>query len=75
MVKSLDAFDTKWKDSFVDQLNAHPLRNRLKRSLESLKDNRNSFAHGYAPATTFKGLCGYFRDACILLRLLDRSVT
>lgn len=73
--KSLEAFDSAWKNNFKASYTAYKDKQRIESSLRSLNDNRNSFAHGYSPTTTFNSLRGYFRDACILLRLLDEAVS
>jgi transcriptional regulator with XRE-family HTH domain len=74
LYKSLEAFDSTWKASFKSGYSSYKDKQRVESSIKSLNENRNSFAHGYPPPTTFNSLCAYFRDACILMRILDEAV-
>lgn len=72
--KLLKSFDDNWNTSFGQQLDAHPDSQRIKQSLSSLNDNRNSFAHGHGCTASFSDIKQYFLDAVEIIKIIDTIV-
>jgi hypothetical protein len=72
--KTLKKFDEEWNTKFKTQLNSHEHSQRLKDSLDSLNQARNSFAHGDTPSSSFENIRNYFNDAVTILEILDGVV-
>ncbi len=70
----LKEFDSSWNSTFKRLLKAHPDSVRIKQSMNSLCENRNSFAHGKACTATFADIMQYFEDSVIVIQLLDAVV-
>ncbi|CAN2040372.1 RiboL-PSP-HEPN domain-containing protein [Candidatus Magnetomoraceae bacterium gMMP-15] len=72
--RSLKIFDKEWNKKFKLLLNNEPNFSKLKTSIRSLNNLRNSFAHGGNPKTTIDDIIEYFNDSCIIIQLLDNVV-
>ena len=72
--KTLKKFDEDWNRSFKQKLNGHANSERLKDSIDSLNNARNSFAHGASRSSSFENIRNYFRDCVTILELLDEVV-
>ena len=70
----LKQFDRNWLSSFKTSLNRRADATRLKDSLRSLYDNRNSFAHGKPCTASFNDIMQYFEDSIIIVEVLDSIV-
>lgn len=70
----LKEFDFQWYLTFKNQLKAHPDSLRIKQSIKSLCDNRNSFAHGKSCTASFTDIMQYFEDSIIVITILDSVV-
>jgi len=73
--KVLKQFDLGWNESFKTKLNGHVDAARLKSSIDSLNSNRNTFAHGDNPTSTFDDIRNYFNDTVEILKILDEVVS
>ncbi len=71
----LKKFDNNWNDDFKTNLSAHVDSARIKVSVKSLVDSRNSFAHGGSSTASISNTISYFCDASILLDVLDAVVS
>ena len=74
IVKSLEKFDETWAKDFETGFKAHPRHSAIKGSIKSLVNCRNTFAHGSQQNTTFSSIVAYFKDACVLVALLDKII-
>jgi hypothetical protein len=72
--KTLKRFDEDWNKSFKQKLKDHEHSNRLKDSIDSLNNARNSFAHGDSPSSSFENIRNYFNDCVLILKMLDEVV-
>jgi hypothetical protein len=72
--KTLKRFDEEWNRKFKEKLNSHGHSLRIKSSIESLNNARNSFAHGDTPSSSFENIKTYFEDSVIILEMLDEVV-
>lgn len=72
--KTLRRFDEEWNTNFKDKLNIHEHSSRIKSSIDSLNNARNSFAHGETPSSSFENIKNYFEDSVIILEMLDEVV-
>lgn len=70
--KTLKKFDDSWNIEFKNKLKERPNYQRLKSSLDSLNNARNSFAHGIDQTASFEDIKRYFEDALEVLEVLDR---
>lgn len=52
----------------------HEHSQRLRDSIDSLNNARNSFAHGGTPTSTFDNVRNYFNDTVIIIKMLDEVV-
>jgi hypothetical protein len=73
--KTLKKFDNEWNTSFKEKLNTHDHSLRLKSSIDSLNNARNTFAHGNSASSSFENVRNYFNDCVIILELLDEVVS
>lgn len=71
ILDALGDFSEDWEISFRQSINGRPDRERLKNSLISLKNGRNTFAHGGIPTVSFAYVNQYFDDSRLLLEALD----
>ena len=71
---TLKQFDVEWNRSFKEMLNNHAHSVRIKSSIDSLNNARNSFAHGDTPSSSFENIKNYFEDSVIILQMLDEVV-
>ena len=72
--KTLRQFDKEWNRVFKEKLNTHPNSERLKSSIDSLNNARNSFAHGDNPSSSFENIQSYFNDCVSILEILDAVI-
>lgn len=72
--KTLKRFDEEWNTRFKSKLNGHEHSARIKSSIDSLNNARNSFAHGETPSSSFENIKNYFEDSVIILGMLDEVV-
>jgi hypothetical protein len=72
--KTLRRFDDEWNRKFKEKLNSHPNSERLKSSIDSLNNSRNSFAHGDNPSSSFENIQDYFNDCVSILEMLDEVI-
>jgi hypothetical protein len=72
--KTLKRFDEDWNRLFKEKLNAHANSERLKSSIDSLNNARNTFAHGDSPSSSFENIRNYFKDCIIIMDILDDVV-
>lgn len=70
----LKQFDRGWLSSFKMALNGRADATRLKDSLRSLYENRNSFAHGKPSTASFNDIMQYFEDSVRIVEVLDSVV-
>lgn len=67
----LKSFDNTWSSDFKSKVADLDDSERIKQSAASLVQNRHSFAHGKEPTATFNDICNYYKDAKILVSILD----
>lgn len=72
--RSLKSFDDEWNKLFKLLVKGQPDKSKLLDSLESLKDARNTFAHGGTPSTSFNSVVEYFKDSVIILQLIEEAI-
>lgn len=73
--RSLAAFDTNWNDSFKKKIQKKKNSFKLKTSLKSLNEARNTFAHGSKTSVSFSSVVDYFQDSLVIIETLDSVVT
>lgn len=71
---TLKKFDENWKTSFTQKISSHEHPQRLRDSIESLNNARNSFAHGGTPSSSFENVRDYFNDTVLIISMLDEVV-
>ena len=71
---TLKKFDENWNNTFLEKIRNHEHPQRLRDSIDSLNNARNSFAHGGTPTSTFDNVRNYFNDTVILIQMLDEIV-
>ncbi|MBE7686505.1 hypothetical protein F7647_10635 [Tenacibaculum piscium] len=71
---TLKKFDPNWNTSFKDKIKAHSHSKRIKDSIDSLNNARNSFAHGGTPSSSFENIKDYFNDTIEIIEILDTVV-
>jgi hypothetical protein len=71
---TLKKFDLNWNTSFKNKIRDHANSERIKDSLDSLNNARNSFAHGGTPTSTFENIKNYFIDTVEIIKILDEVV-
>jgi hypothetical protein len=71
---TLKKFDEHWNNTFLERIRTHEHPQRLRDSIDSLNNARNSFAHGGTPTSTFDNVKNYFNDTVILIQMLDDVV-
>tara|TARA_R110000868_G_scaffold205701_1_gene454261 strand:- start:345 stop:836 length:492 start_codon:yes stop_codon:yes gene_type:complete len=71
---TLKKFDEDWNSSFTSKIRDHAHPQRLRDSIESLNNARNSFAHGGTPSSSFENVRDYFNDTVIIIEMLDEVV-
>jgi len=71
---TLKKFDSAWNTSFKEKIRDHSDSERIKDSLDSLNNARNSFAHGGVPTSSFENIKNYFTDTIEILKILDEVV-
>lgn len=72
--KTLKKFDVDWNSKFKEKLKLHEHTERIKSSLDSLNNARNSFAHGKNPTSSFENVRTYFNDTVEIIKILDDVV-
>jgi hypothetical protein len=72
--KSLKKFDERWHAELNKMLDARSDKKKILRSLETLNEARNKFAHGGSPTTSFDQTKEYFQDSCIIIEFIDQIV-
>lgn len=60
-----------WKTNFDEKVKQHV---NEKTSLNSLVQLRNDFAHGQSPNTTINTIIKYFKDARVIITLVDETM-
>ena len=75
MCKITKEFDSEWNRRFKDNIDALESSGRVKNSLKSLNEARNSFAHGGLPTTSFDEVCRYFTDCIKVLEAFESAIT
>lgn len=70
----LRIYDKNWCKNFKDSIKDRNDADKIKSSLNSLVDNRNSFAHGKNVTATAAQIKEYYGDSIIILKLLDEAV-
>jgi hypothetical protein len=71
----LSDFDHSWRVNFKATFRAHPDKDKLKTSMESLVDARNDFAHGGSPTLSISNTVEYFLDFRQVIEILDNVVS
>lgn len=71
---TLNKFDKNWKASFTKKIGLHEHPQKLRDSIESLNNARNSFAHGGTPMSSFENVRDYFNDTVLIITMLDEVV-
>jgi hypothetical protein len=71
---TLKKFDEDWNSSFTSKIRDHAHPQRLRDSIESLNNARNSFAHGGTPSSSFENVRDYFNDTVTIIEMLDEVV-
>jgi hypothetical protein len=72
--KALSNFDIAWKQTFKSLLKWDINNERITRSIKSLNNARNQFAHGWNPIVTFNDIVLYFNDVQTVIWYIDSSV-
>lgn len=72
--KTLKRFDESWCTNFKEKLNQHEDSSRIKDSIDSLNNARNTFAHGQTLSSSFENIKQYFEDCVTILEILDEVV-
>ncbi|MDO6601188.1 HEPN domain-containing protein [Arenibacter palladensis] len=72
--RTLRRFDEEWNTLFKQKLNSHENSERLKNSIDSLNNARNTFAHGDSPSSSFENIRDYFNDCVTIMDILDEVV-
>jgi hypothetical protein len=72
--KSLAAFDNNWNDLFKIKIKNKKNNFKLKTSLKSLNQARNTFAHGGTTSVSFQYVIDYFQDSLVIIETLDSVV-
>lgn len=72
---TLKKFDEEWNTTFKQKINNHVHGQRLKDSIDSLNNARNSFAHGGTPTSSFENVSEYFEDTVLIINMLDEVVS
>lgn len=67
----LNDFDPQWRQDFKDKVNSHQNASKLKTSMESLVNARNTFAHGGDPNASISNVRDYFNDFYEVIIILD----
>lgn len=68
-------FDLEWNRRFKEIVNDLDSSHRIKDSLESLNEARNSFAHGGLPTTSFDEVRRYFNDCIKVLEAFETAIS
>ena len=71
---TLKKFDPNWNTSFKEKIRTHSHSERIKDSIDSLNNARNSFAHGGTPSSSFENIKDYFNDTIEIIEMLDTVV-
>lgn len=71
---TLKKFDEDWNSSFTSKIRDYEHPQRLRDSIESLNNARNSFAHGGTPSSSFENVRNYFNDTVTIIEMLDEVV-
>ncbi len=71
---TLKKFDSGWNTAFKNKIREHANSERIKDSLDSLNNARNSFAHGGTPTSSFENIKNYFNDTIEIIKILDEVV-
>lgn len=72
--KVLKKFDLEWCNNFKERFRRLPDYPKVKDSLESLNEARNTFAHGKHITASFNDIKSYFHDSIKVIELLDNIV-
>lgn len=71
---TLKRFDSQWNENYKEKLNLHTDSQRLKDSLRSLNEARNTFAHGGNITQTFQQIKNYFTDSVEIIKIIDEVI-
>jgi hypothetical protein len=74
IIRTLKHFDDDWCKEFKKKCKEHEDWERLRDSIDSLNNARNSFAHGDTPSSSFENIRNYFNDSVIIMNILDDVV-
>lgn len=74
IIQSLTKFDENWNKTFNEKINNDEDEARIKDSIKSLYNSRNSVAHGKDTQTTFNNLKDYFENVKKVLDYIDNTV-
>ena len=72
--KVLKKFDFDWYNNFKEEFKKLPDYSKLKDSLESLNEARNTFAHGKYITASFYDIKSYYHDSVKIIKILDNIV-
>lgn len=70
----LKSFDDNWNKNFKTELNNHSECGKIRSSLTSLINARNTFAHGMSSTVSFNEVQEYFNESIKLIEILDNVV-
>jgi len=70
----MGSFDKEAKKKFNDKLKEEVDRDRLIQSLNPLRIERNSLAHGKSTTISLQDVLNYFRDSRRIIKILDDSL-
>lgn len=74
MLDFLAKYNPSWKNNFKARVKGHADARRIKSSLESLVNNRNTFAHTGSCACSFADVSNFYVDAVEFINILDDVV-
>lgn len=73
--KVLRSFDKDWNDNFKNNLKKLVANeSKVKSSLSSLNNARNSFAHGGATSLSIHNVIDYYKDSIEILEVLELTI-
>jgi hypothetical protein len=75
MCAFLKEFDVDWNVRFKRNIDAHPEKDKILTSLESLVDARNDFAHGGNPSITIDNIITYYNFSRLAIEIYDHIVS
>jgi hypothetical protein len=72
--ETLKSFDVNWASDFKNQMQNLANYNSIIRSIESLVNARNEFAHGGNPTITFTDIKNYFNESKEIILIIDNVI-